>query len=118
MRRARTWRNSPRAAHLYFWRTSAAASGERGGASAGYRHADGVVHANQHSRLRGKFEVLALARDDVNGAASKAQAEAARDVAEDRADESAAAGTDSPADDVALVVLFLNDLAFFNFHVF
>src|SRR6267378_4856944 len=103
----------------YFGWASAAAGGERGGAGAGYRHGDGVVHANQHSGLRGKFEVLAFARDDVNGAAGKAQAEAAGDVAEDRADESAATGTDSPADDVALdVVLFLNDLAFFNFHVF
>src|SRR5882762_10693899 len=112
---ARTWRNSPRAAHLYFWRTSAAASGERGGASARYRHADGVVHANQHSRLRGKFEVLALARDDVRGAAGKAEAEAARDVAEDRADERAAAGADGRADDVALdVMFFLNHLAFHN----
>src|SRR5258707_3720492 len=119
MRRARTWRNSPRAAHVYLGQSSGAASGERGGASAGYGHVDGFVHVNQYPRLRGKLEVFALAREDVNGVAGKAQAEAARDVAEDRADESAAAGTDSPADDVALdVVLFLNDLAFFNFHVF
>ena len=69
--------------------------------------------------MRGKFEILALARHDVNGAAGKAQAEAACDVAEDRADESAASGPDGGADDVALdVVLFLNDLALFNLDVF
>jgi len=69
--------------------------------------------------LRGKFEVLALARNDVNGAAGEAETEASRDVAEDRADKRAATGAHSRADDVALdVMLFLNNLAFFNFHVF
>src|SRR6266849_4706732 len=100
MRRAGTrWNVPPR--RIIFWRVSAAAAGERGVAGAGDRHRDGVVHANENARLRGKVEVLALARD-----------------AEDRADESAATGADGRAYDVALdVMLFLNDLAFFNFHV-
>jgi hypothetical protein len=69
--------------------------------------------------LRGKFEILALARNDVNGAAGEAEAEAARDMAEDCTDERAASGTDSRADNVALdVVLFLNDLAFIHFQIF
>src|SRR5260370_597235 len=103
----------------YLGRTSAAAGGERGVAGAGDRHGDGVIHANQHSGLRGKFEVLALARDDVSGAAGKAEAETARGMAEHRANESPAAGADGRADDVALdVVLFLNHLAFFDFYVF
>ena len=69
--------------------------------------------------MRGKFEVLALARDDVNGAAREAETEAARDVAEDRTYKRAATGAHSRADDVALdVMLLLNDLAFFNSHVF
>src|SRR5260370_41313936 len=39
-------------------------------------------------------------------------------MAERRSNESPAAGADGGADDVALdVMLFLNDLAFFNFHV-
>ncbi len=43
-----------------FWRASAAAAGERGVAGAGNRHSDGVVHANEHSRLRGEFKVSVL----------------------------------------------------------
>jgi len=40
-------------------------------------------------------------------------------VAEDGANERAAAGADGGAEDVPLeVVLFLNDLAFFDFHIF
>src|SRR6266436_4897696 len=104
---------------FYFEWESAAAGDERGAGRAGGRHGDGVVHADEHSGLRGKLEVLALARDDVRGAAREAEAETAGDVAEDRADEGAAAGADGPADDVALnIMLFLDDLAFFNFHVF
>jgi hypothetical protein len=69
--------------------------------------------------LRGKIEVPTLARDDVNSAAGEAETEAAHDVAEDCTDKRAATGAHSCADDVALdVVLFLNDLAFFNSHVF
>src|SRR5260370_6895296 len=103
----------------YLGRTSAAAGGERGVAGAGDGHGEGVINANQHSGLRGKFEVLALARDDVSGAAGKAEAETARGMAEHRANESPAAGADGRADDVALdVVLFLNHLAFFDFYVF
>src|SRR5260370_37940172 len=103
----------------YLGRTSAAASGERGVAGAGDGHGDGVIHANQHSGLWGKFEVLAFARDDVSGAASKAEAETARGMAKHHTNESPAAGADGGADDVALdVVLFLNHLAFFDFYVF
>src|SRR5260370_38791196 len=99
-------------------RASAAASGERG-VGAGDRHGDGVIHANQHSGLRRKFEVLALARDDVSGAAGKAEAETARGMAKHHTNESPAAGADGGGDDVALdVVLFLNHLAFFDFYVF
>src|SRR5260370_4111648 len=117
MRRAGT-RWNVLARRVIFWRVSAAAAGERGVAGAGDRQRDGVVHANEHARLRGKVEVLALARDDVSGAAGKAEAEATRDVTEDRTDESAATDTDGRAYDVALdVMLFLNDLTFFNFHV-
>src|SRR5216684_4698711 len=117
MRRAGTRWNVPLRRNIY-WRVSAAAAGERDVAGAGDRDRDGVVHANEHAGLRGKVEVLALARDDVSGAAGKAKAEAARDVTEDRADESAATGADGRANDVALdVMLFLNDLAFFDFHV-
>src|SRR5260370_24996765 len=102
----------------YLERTSTAAGGERGVAGVGDRHGKGVIHSNQHSGLRGKFEVFAFARDDVGGAAGKTEAEAARGMAEHGTDESPAAGTDGRADDVALdVMLFLNDLAFFNFHV-
>src|SRR6266852_5271057 len=117
MRRAGTRWNVP-LRRIIFWRVSAAAAGERCVAGAGDRDGVGVVHENEHARLRGKVEVLALARDDVSSAAGKAEAEATRDVAEDRADESAATGADGRAYDVALdVMLFLNDLAFFNFHV-
>src|SRR5260370_28226063 len=118
MRRAGTIRMSLHGAS-YFWRASATAGGERGVAGAGDRHGNGVVHSNEHPGLRGKIEILALARDDVSGAAGEAEAETARDVAEDRAYEGAATGADGRADDVALdVVLFLNDLALFNLHVF
>src|SRR5712692_7880641 len=104
MRRAGTRWNVP-LRRIIFWRVSAAAAGERGVAGACDRHRDGVVHANEHARLRGKIEVLALARDDIDGAAGKPKAEAARDVTEDRADESAAPGTDGRAYDVALDVM-------------
>src|SRR5438552_6554425 len=90
---------------------SSVAIGERGVAGAGHRHGDGVVHSDQHSGLRRKFEVLALARDDIGGTAGQAEAEATRDVAEDRTDERAATGADGRADNIALdVMLFLNDI--------
>ncbi len=40
--------------------------------------------------MRGKVEVLAFSRDDVNGAAGQTEAEATCDVAEDRANEGTA----------------------------
>ena len=98
---------------------SSVAIGERGVAGAGHRHGDGVVHSDQHSGLRRKFEVLALARDDIGGTAGQAEAEATRDVAEDRTDERAATGPDGRADNIALdVVLFLNDLSFGHLQIF
>src|SRR5260370_8237494 len=101
----------------YLERTSTAAGGERGVAGVGDRHGNGVIHSNQHSGLRGKFEVFAFARDDVSGAAGKTEAEAARGMAEHRTDESPPPGTDGRADDVALdVILFLTNLPFFTFH--
>src|SRR5713101_2408388 len=111
MRRAGTRWNVP-LRRIIFWRVSAAAAGERGVAGACDRHRDGVVHANEHARLRRQVEFLALARNNVRGAASQAEAEAARDVAENRADESAAACADGASNDIALdVVLLLDDLA-------
>src|SRR5258708_39032310 len=99
----------------YLERTSTAAGGERGVAGGGDRHGNGVIHSNQHSGLRGKFEVFAFARDDVSGAAGKTEAEAARGMAEHRTGERPAAGTDSRSDDVALAVqLCLNDTALCN----
>src|SRR5204863_350688 len=75
--------------------------------------------SDQHSGLRRKFEVLALARDDIGGTAGQAEAEATRDVAEDRTDERAATGPDGRADNIALdVMLFLNDLSFVHFQIF
>src|SRR5205807_1114867 len=107
------------AAHLTSWRASAAVANERGAAGACDRHGDGVVNANEHSCLRRKFEVLALARDDVGGAAGQAEAEAASHVAEDRANESSATGTDGRADNVTLeVMLFLNNLSFVHVQIF
>ena len=111
---------SPRDALLFFCQSrSSVAIGERGVAGAGHRHGDGVVHTDQHSGLRRKFEVLALARDDIGGTAGQAEAEATRDVAEDRTDERAATGPDGRADNIALdVMLFLNDLSFVHFQIF
>src|SRR5437016_13894599 len=98
---------------------SSVAIGERGVAGAGHRHGDGVVHSDQHSGLRRKFEVLALARDDIGGTAGQAEAEATRDVAEDRTDERAATGADGRADNIALeVMLFLSALSFVHFRIF
>ncbi len=69
--------------------------------------------------MRWKFHIPSLARHYISGAAGQAEAEAAHDVAEDRADERAAAGANGRGDDVTLdVVFFLNDLAFLHFHVF
>src|SRR5579863_342723 len=75
---------------------------------------DGVVHADEHAGLRGELDFFSFARNDVDGTAGEAEAETANNVAEDCADERAAAGADGRADDIALdVVLFLDDLAFF-----
>src|SRR5207245_11520490 len=66
-----------------------------------------------------QFDFLPLARDDVGSAARESQPEAADDVAEDRANERAPAGSHGGCDDVAPDVLLLFDrLAFFHFHVF
>src|SRR5258708_36910263 len=101
----------------YLERTSTAAGGERGVAGVGDRHGNGVIHSNQHSGLRGKFEVFAFARDDVSGAAGKTEAEAARGMAEHRTDEGPAPGTDGRPDHAALALsLSLTGLACFTFH--
>jgi len=54
-----------------------------------------VLSMRTASGLTRKIEVLALARDDVSGAAGKAEAEAARDVLKDRTNESAATGAEA-----------------------
>ena len=104
---------------FYSWPASAAVAGERGVAGASNRQGDGVVHANEHSGLRREVQVFALASGDVSGAAGKTETESAHDVAEDRGDERATTSTYSRADNVALdLMLFLNNLAFFNFYIF
>src|SRR5262249_61914821 len=87
-------------------------------AGRGSGNGDGVIHANEHAGLRGQLQFLAFAHNDVSGAARQADAESARGVAKDGADERAAAGADGPRDNVALdVVLLFDDLPFLHFDV-
>ena len=92
-----------------------------GSCVAGYRrrHGYGIVHADQQTGVGRDLYVFAFAGHDVDGAACQADAEAADYVAEDGADQRGATGADGGGDGVTfVVVLFLDDSAFFDFHVF
>src|SRR5438128_2459065 len=80
---------------------------------------DGAIHADEHAAFCRQIHFLALASHDINRTAGKAESETTDGMAEDGADECAAAAADGSGNNVAFNVVFLfDDLAFRNFHVF
>ena len=97
------------------WRVIRGNVTDRGG---DYWNGQGAIEAGEETGLGGEFDFPALAGDGVDRAGCESDTHSAGDVSQERSHQTAATAADEQAIGVTfVVVLFLDDFPFRNFHI-